>query len=138
MRGADIPYGYCQCGCGQRPNLYRTSARKKGIVKGTPRRYLRGHQNRPASAATMPHSAPDGDQGTRGRGNYVCAGTRPDGTPCERPVRNEHDYCLLHDPLRAMVRTASPKQRRKVTDAVRLAREVGNEREHDPVLVKEV
>src|SRR5215218_1192857 len=41
-----IAYGYCHCGCGERTNLVRSSNRSQGLVKGEPRRYLRGHQHR--------------------------------------------------------------------------------------------
>jgi hypothetical protein len=38
-----IPYGKCHCGCGQDTNLARKTMTAKGIVKGQPMRYLRGH-----------------------------------------------------------------------------------------------
>lgn len=39
----DIPYGFCQCGCGQRTNLRRDSELKNGIPAGQPWRYLPYH-----------------------------------------------------------------------------------------------
>src|SRR6266704_802659 len=40
------PIGVCQCGCGGRTGLAKTSSRKEERVAGTPRRFLPGHQNR--------------------------------------------------------------------------------------------
>lgn len=38
-----IQTGYCQCGCGSKTNLYTSNCPKRGIVKGTPARFLAGH-----------------------------------------------------------------------------------------------
>jgi hypothetical protein len=38
-----VPYGKCQCGCGQFTNIAKKTITAKGIVKGEPMRYLRGH-----------------------------------------------------------------------------------------------
>lgn len=38
-----VPYGYCQCGCGQKANIAKATVPKWGWVKGEPRKYLRGH-----------------------------------------------------------------------------------------------
>jgi hypothetical protein len=40
-----VPYGKCHCGCGQKTNLAKKTITAKGIVKGEPMRYLRGHGN---------------------------------------------------------------------------------------------
>jgi hypothetical protein len=37
----DIPFGYCQCGCGQKTNIAKKSSR--GVKKGQPCRFLHGH-----------------------------------------------------------------------------------------------
>lgn len=37
------PYGYCQCGCGQRTTVADHTDRHKGLYRGHPRRYLHGH-----------------------------------------------------------------------------------------------
>lgn len=42
----EIPYGYCQCGCGQKTTIAKWSEPKWGVVKGEPRRYLRNHHLR--------------------------------------------------------------------------------------------
>ena len=39
-----VPYGYCQCGCGKPVPASKVTRRDRGIVKGGPIRYLRGHQ----------------------------------------------------------------------------------------------
>lgn len=36
--------GLCECGCGERTNLAPRTDRTAGIVKGEPRRFIRGHQ----------------------------------------------------------------------------------------------
>ena len=38
-----IPVGLCQCGCGQATNPARQTARRKGLVKGKPQRFVCGH-----------------------------------------------------------------------------------------------
>lgn len=41
----NIPYGLCQCGCGQRTKVY-ASTNKRGDVKGEPARFLFGHNRK--------------------------------------------------------------------------------------------
>lgn len=40
---SQIPYGYCQCGCGQKTNLNPCSNSKIGMIKGEPRSFVYGH-----------------------------------------------------------------------------------------------
>lgn len=42
-----IPYGYCHCGCGQKTTVSPFNNSAKGYIKGTPRRFLPGHNNAP-------------------------------------------------------------------------------------------
>ncbi len=42
--------GYCMCGCGERARVASASAKGRGVVKGEPERYLKGH--RPLGTAT--------------------------------------------------------------------------------------
>jgi len=42
----DIPYGYCQCGCGNKTPLCTYSQASKGYVKGEPHRFCMGHKTR--------------------------------------------------------------------------------------------
>ena len=44
------PSGLCQCGCGRRTALARQSSATRGDVKGTPVRYLRGHNGKGGAA----------------------------------------------------------------------------------------
>lgn len=41
-----IPYGYCHCGCGERTTILTFSHSKLGLVKGEPRRFIKGHHQR--------------------------------------------------------------------------------------------
>lgn len=41
----NIPYGYCQCGCGNKTRLADRNHSRYGYVKGEPLRYLHRHQN---------------------------------------------------------------------------------------------
>lgn len=49
-----VPYGYCECGCGQETTVSKYDRPQLGYVKGKPRRYVRGHATRgkPVSAET--------------------------------------------------------------------------------------
>lgn len=42
----DIPYGYCQCGCGQPAPIAKVTFKKRGWVKGKPLRFIHGHNTR--------------------------------------------------------------------------------------------
>ncbi|MEN6431291.1 MAG: hypothetical protein ABFD06_00120 [Smithella sp.] len=39
----EIPYGYCQCGCGEKTNLIKDDGHKRKSIVGTPRKYILGH-----------------------------------------------------------------------------------------------
>lgn len=41
-----IPYGYCQCGCGQKTNLAPKNDSKRGWGKGKPLRFINNHHCR--------------------------------------------------------------------------------------------
>lgn len=43
MGTANISYGYCHCGCGQRTNLTPHTDKNKGWVKGEPLRFIHNH-----------------------------------------------------------------------------------------------
>ena len=42
----DIPYGYCQCGCGQKTTIAKRNEYRRGHVKGEPLRFVHGHNPR--------------------------------------------------------------------------------------------
>jgi hypothetical protein len=41
-----VPYGFCECGCGERAPVAVRTTTSKGWVKGEPLRYVRGHNRR--------------------------------------------------------------------------------------------
>jgi hypothetical protein len=43
---SNIPYGYCQCGCGQKTKIADKNNTKNRCVKGEPRRFVNQHQRR--------------------------------------------------------------------------------------------
>jgi hypothetical protein len=43
----EIPYGFCQCGCGQKTKLARQDNPEHGHIKGKPLRYILNHHNTP-------------------------------------------------------------------------------------------
>lgn len=42
----EIQYGYCQCGCGQKTKILQFNCAPDGLIKGEPRKFIYGHQNR--------------------------------------------------------------------------------------------
>ena len=42
----DTPQNTCACGCGEDPGVYAQSHSQRGQVKGEPKRWIRGHENR--------------------------------------------------------------------------------------------
>jgi hypothetical protein len=55
MNTQEIPYGYCQCGCGQKTNIAPYNYPKYGWVKGEPIRFIRYHQHEKARADESPN-----------------------------------------------------------------------------------
>lgn len=43
-----VPYGFCECGCGEKTVVSRKSEPSKGWVRGEPRRFALGHSGRKA------------------------------------------------------------------------------------------
>lgn len=43
---AETGYGYCQCGCGRKTEIAEQTHRKKGWIKGKPKRFILGHAGR--------------------------------------------------------------------------------------------
>lgn len=60
----EIPYGYCQCGCGRLAPIAPQTDTKRGWVKGKPKRFVTGHHKRPDTIARfwskVNKSAPNG------------------------------------------------------------------------------
>lgn len=42
----EVPYGYCQCGCGNRTNISKKTDHATQRVKGQPMRFIKGHDKR--------------------------------------------------------------------------------------------
>lgn len=40
-----VPYGYCQCGCGQKTRISRETRSRGSLVKGQPYKFIRGHNH---------------------------------------------------------------------------------------------
>lgn len=47
----DIPYGYCQCGCGQLAPIATQTNSKYGYIKGKPKQFIYNHHYRASSDA---------------------------------------------------------------------------------------
>jgi len=41
-----VPYGYCECGCGQKTTVPKHNSPSRNVVKGKPRRFIHGHNRR--------------------------------------------------------------------------------------------
>lgn len=39
----EIPYGHCQCGCGQKTRLHNGTNKKRNQIKGEPRKFIHNH-----------------------------------------------------------------------------------------------
>ena len=42
-KSAEVPFGYCKCGCGKKTSLVKQTETRMGLIKGNPRDYLPGH-----------------------------------------------------------------------------------------------
>ena len=42
----EVPYGFCQCGCGEKTNLAVQTVTRCGWIRGEPLRFVRGHWHR--------------------------------------------------------------------------------------------
>ena len=40
----EVPYGQCQCGCGEKAPIASGTSKKRGHIKGKPIRFINGHQ----------------------------------------------------------------------------------------------
>lgn len=49
----EVPYGYCQCGCGQRTSTVKKTNKSRGWIKGEPMRFAHGHNARRRAPAPM-------------------------------------------------------------------------------------
>jgi len=51
---ANVPHGFCQCGCGQKTKLAKQTSKKCGWIKGEPLRFIRSHANRLSTYNSIP------------------------------------------------------------------------------------
>lgn len=51
----EIPYGYCQCGCGQKTPIANHTSKHRGRIKGQPLHYINGHNRRKHFPEPEPH-----------------------------------------------------------------------------------
>jgi hypothetical protein len=42
-----VPFGFCECGCGERTKIARHTYRERGHIKGQPVRFIKGHWRKP-------------------------------------------------------------------------------------------
>ncbi len=49
----EIPYGYCQCGCGEKTNIAKMTKASMGHVKGKPMRFITGHHAKTRKPAPL-------------------------------------------------------------------------------------
>jgi hypothetical protein len=42
----DVPYGFCECGCGERTKLAPQTSTRYGWTQGQPQRFINGHNRR--------------------------------------------------------------------------------------------
>lgn len=45
-----VPYGYCHCGCGGRTKVADYTNRPRGVIRGEPLRFIKGHNARLSSS----------------------------------------------------------------------------------------
>ncbi len=50
-----IPYGYCQCGCGEKTRLAPQSCTSRGWIRGEPIAFVHGHNRQLPRVAPHPH-----------------------------------------------------------------------------------
>ena len=80
-----IPYGFCQCGCGEKTKISPINSTRLGWTKGEPIQYINFHYNRAAK----------GEKNSRWKGGNVdCVGYR--AVKAYGHPRNHNNYVLEH------------------------------------------
>lgn len=97
----EIPYGYCQCGCGQKTEPYKQTRTKDRCKKGEPHKFIKGHYKRPQK---MFHSRgyelvrmPEHPRNTRGKVlAHIVTAERAFGKPLPPGVIVHHFPSINH------------------------------------------
>ncbi len=50
----EVPYGTCHCGCGQKTNISKETDKRRGAIRGEPRKFVAGHQGRTFTDRSSP------------------------------------------------------------------------------------
>jgi hypothetical protein len=114
------PYGYCQCGCGQKTAIADQTRSARGWVKGEPKRYVLGHAgHRPKGPQVCSHEGCEGKVLARG----LCSAhyqQRDKQENAERYREYQERYDERHPGLRkAHARARSAQDPQKHKDYVR-------------------
>ncbi len=102
----DVPYGYCQCGCGLRTPTATSNRYERGIIKDCPTRFVQNHNSRwhgiPYIEEDRGYETPchiwqggknrDGYGHMRARGRYKAAGKQV-------MMAHRYYYELEHGPI---------------------------------------
>jgi hypothetical protein len=86
------PTGLCQCGCGEPAPLAKANHARRGVVKGQPQRFIKGHNHRGAG-----HHAWKGDEGSYHTIHAYIRSHFPKTGVCEEcGKRAPTEYALIH------------------------------------------
>ena len=67
-----IPFGYCQCGCGNTTNIITKTNKREGRIKGQPSKFISGHNGRLIENVEMLRTmSGKGERGSNWRGGKI-------------------------------------------------------------------
>lgn len=89
----DIPFGLCQCGCGQSTPIARRTRGSRGVRKGKPLHFIRGHRARLQAARPLPYEI---DEAT-GCWNWAGAMTTKGYGQVRRGGRNHQAHRWMYE-----------------------------------------
>lgn len=108
---------FCKCGCGQKTTLWEQSLTAKGVVKGQPRDWIKGHYQSAQSLLPKPSATCHPDRETRALG--LCASCYNSLVANKTPERRERKLAAGKARHKAAKESAAPgvweaKQRNRV------------------------